>query len=208
VESRKQAGAPGGDSPASGRSRKPDQSVQPSVNENVSIQPSMDVGGERTDFTAQASNAAASLSDDLKGAATTMTRAVKDQASDFASGVGQELSKTAESQKAKGVEAIQGFARAITSAADELEGQSPGVARSIRSAAQKVESFSSNLGSRSVDELLKASGDLAKSQPLLFVGMSVAAGFALARFLKSSADTPNSVRKSPASRDAGTLVGS
>jgi hypothetical protein len=205
VENRKQAGAPGWDSPASGRPRKPDQSVQPSVHENVSIQPSMD---EPTDFNAKSSNAAASLSDDLKAAATTMSRAVKDQAGDFASGVGQELGKTAETQKAKGVEAIQGFARAITSAADELEGQSPGVARSIRSAAQKVENFSSNLGGRSVDELLKASGDLAKSQPLLFVGMSVAAGFALARFLKSSADTPSSVSRSPASKDAGTLVGS
>jgi hypothetical protein len=77
------------------------------------------------------------------------------------------------------------------------------VARSIRAAAQKVEGFSTNLNGRSVDELLKASGDFAKSQPFLFVGMSVAAGFALARFLKSSAEIP-----SPARKDAGTLVGS
>jgi hypothetical protein len=159
--------------------------------------------GDPADFAAEANDAAASLTEDLKAAATTMTRAAKDQAADFASGVGQELSKTAENQKTKGVETIQGFARAITSAADELEGQSPGVARSIRTAAQKVESFSDNLNGRSVDELLKASGDFAKSQPLLFVGMSVAAGFALARFLKSSAESP-----SPASKDAGTLVGS
>jgi hypothetical protein len=162
-----------------------------------------EVAAERTDFAAEASNAAASLSGDLKAAAKTVTRAVTDQAADFASGVGQELSKTAESQKTKGVETIQGLARAITSAADELEGQSPGVARSIRTAAQKVESFSDNLNGRSVDELLKASGDFAKSQPLLFVGMSVAAGFALARFLKSSAETPT-----PASKDPGTLVAS
>ena len=196
MESGKQPGAPGRDSRASGRSHTPDR--------NLSIQPSMDEDvGERTDFAAEASNAAASLSADLKAAATTMTRAAKDQAADFASGVGEELSKTAESQKTKGVETIHGFARAITTAADELEGQSPGVARSIRTAAQKVESLSNNLNSRSVDELLKASGDFAKSQPFLFVGMSVAAGFALARFLKSSAETP-SLR----SEDAGTLVGS
>jgi hypothetical protein len=196
VESGKQPGAPGRDSRASGRSHTPDR--------NLSIQPSMDEDeGERTDFAAEASNAAASLSADLKAAATTMTRAAKDQAADFASGVGEELSKTAESQKTKGVETIHGFARAITTAADELEGQSPGVARSIRTAAQKVERLSDNLNSRSVDELLKASGDFAKSQPFLFVGMSVAAGFALARFLKSSAETP-SLR----SEDAGTLVGS
>jgi hypothetical protein len=194
MKSGKQPGAPGGKSRPSSRSRTPDR--------NFPIQPSMDEG-EPSDFAAEASDAAASLTEDLRAAATTMSRAVKDQAADFASGVGQELSKTAENQKTKGVETIQGFARAITSAADELEGQSPGVARSIRTAAQKVESFSNNLNGRSIDELLKASGDFAKSQPLLFVGMSVAAGFALARFLKSSADSA-----SPASKDAGTLVGS
>jgi hypothetical protein len=196
VKSSKQPGAPGEEARVSGRSRTPDH--------DVSIQPTMDdAGDEDTEFAAETRSAAASLSDDLKGAATTMTRAAKDQAADFASGVGQELSKTAESQKVKGVETIHGFAHAISRAADELEGQSPEVARSIRAAAQKVETFSNNLHGRSVDELLKASGDFAKSQPFLFVGMSVAAGFALARFLKSSAATP-----SPASKDAGTLVGS
>lgn len=196
MKSSRQPGASGGDARVSGPSGTPDH--------NVPIQPSMNAdGGEQTDFSAEASNAVPPLPDDLKAAATTMARAVKDQAADFASGVGQELSKTAESQKTKGVETIHGFARAITSAADELEDQSPGVARSIRMAAEKVESFSNNLNGRSVDELLKASADFAKSQPFLFVGMSVAAGFALARFLKSSADSP-----SPASKDAGTLVGS
>jgi hypothetical protein len=194
VKSGKQPGAPGGESRPSSRAHTPDR--------NFSIQPSMGEG-EPSDFTAIASDAAASLTEDLRAAAKTMSRAVKDQAADLASGVGQELSKTAENQKTKGVETIQGFARAIASAADELEGQSPGVARSIRTAAQKVESFSNNLNGRSIDELLKASGDFAKSQPLLFVGMSVAAGFALARFLKSTADSA-----SPASKDAGTLVGS
>jgi hypothetical protein len=90
----KQPGAPGGDARVSERWRSPDR--------NVSIQPSLDeAGDEGTDFVAETRNAAASLSDDLKAAATTMTRAAKDQAADFASGVGQELSKTAESQKAK-----------------------------------------------------------------------------------------------------------
>jgi hypothetical protein len=161
---------------------------------DLSIQPTMD---------ADASSVAASLSEDFQAAAKTVTRAVKDQATDFASGVGQELSKTAESQKARGVETIQCFARAAVNAAQELEGQSPGVANSIREAARKVEDFSENLNGRSVDELLKSSSELARSQPLLFIGLSVAAGFAMARFLKSSAENSN-----PSSAQAGTLVGS
>src|SRR5262249_15968515 len=105
--------------------------------------------------------------------------------------------------KARGVETIHCFARAAANAAQELEGQSPGVANSIREAARKVEDFSEHLNGRSVDELLKSSSELARSQPLLFIGLSVAAGFAMARFLKSSAEHSN-----PSSTQAGTLVGS
>jgi hypothetical protein len=94
VKSNKQPGAPGRESSRPGApSRTPDRSL--------SIQPSMDEG-DPGDFAAEASDTAASLSKDLKAAATTMTRAAKDQAADFASGVGQELSKTAENQKTKG----------------------------------------------------------------------------------------------------------
>lgn len=134
----------------------------------------------------QADSVAASLTKDMKEAAKTATRAVKQQASDFAANVGEELSKTAEDQKARGVEAIQGFAHAINTAAAELENQSPLVARYVRDAVEKVEELSGNISSRDVKQLLKATSDLARAQPLLFLGGAVAAGFALARFLKSS----------------------
>jgi len=137
----------------------------------------------------QAESVADSLTKDMKAAAQTATRAVKQQASDFAANVGEELSKTAEDQKRRGVEAIQGFARAITTAAAELENQSPLVARYVRDAAQKVEGLSGNISSRDVTQLMKATWDLARAQPLLFLGGAVAAGFALSRFLKSSART-------------------
>jgi len=134
----------------------------------------------------QSGSVAASLTKDMKEAAQTAARAVKQQASDFAANVGEELSKTAEDQKARGVEAIQGFAHAINTAAAELENQSPLVARYVRDAVEKVEELSGNISSRDVKQLLKATSDLARAQPLLFLGGAVAAGFALARFLKSS----------------------
>jgi hypothetical protein len=37
---------------------------------------------------------------------------------------------------------------------------------------------------------MKATSELARSQPLLFLGGAIAAGFALSRFLKSSARSP------------------
>ena len=148
---------------------------------------------------APTTDAAASLSADLKETAQTAGRAVKAQASQLAAEIGHELSKTAESQKGRGVEAIQCLARAMTSAAAELEGQSPGAAQSVRDAAAKVEGFSQNLDNRSVEELMQAATDLARSQPILFMGGAVAAGIALGRFLKSTASnmTSSSERSGP-----------
>jgi len=152
------------------------------------LQPSAeDLARPVQDMGSEASTVAASLAADVKEAARTATRAVKEQASEFAADVGHELGKSAEAQKVRGVEALKGFAQAIDKAAGELEGQSPQVARYVRDAAQKVEGLSSNIGGRNVAELMQAASDLARSHPALFVGGAVAAGFALSRFLKSSA---------------------
>src|SRR5438552_7479522 len=125
-------------------------SRQPSLGDGAPGRDASGSGGSGMggDSASEAKNVAASLSKDLKEAAKTASRAVKDQASDFATSVGHELSKTAEDQKARGVEAMQSFARAITCAAAELEGQSPRVAQSVRDAAKKVEGLSENISSR------------------------------------------------------------
>ena len=128
----------------------------------------------------------ASLGAALGQTAQTAADALRQQAAQFADDVGHELSRTGEAQKARGVEAIRGLARAIDSAADELERQSPLVARTVHEAARGVEGLSDNLSNRNVNELIDAGVRLARAQPALFVAGSVAAGFALARFLKSS----------------------
>jgi hypothetical protein len=129
----------------------------------------------------------ASLSDGLKETAQMAADAVRQQAARFAGDVGHELSRTGEAQKMRGVEAMRSFARAIDSAADEFKPQSPMVARTVHEAARSVEGLSDNLSNRNVNELIESAAQLARAQPALFIGGSVAAGFALARFLKSSA---------------------
>jgi vacuolar-type H+-ATPase subunit E/Vma4 len=139
------------------------------------------------DVASDARRASAEIASDLKQAAHSAQRAAKEQVSAFAADVGHELNQSAEEQKVRGVEAIQGFARAMSSAAGELEDQSPMVARYVRDAAQQVETLSGNLRGKSVTELMQAASDLARSQPLVFIAGAVASGFALSRFLKSSA---------------------
>ena len=138
-------------------------------------------------FASAAADAATSLSSDLKQTAKAASRAAQAQTSAFAADIGHELGKAAEQQKARGAEAMQGFARAISSAAGELDDQSPTVARYVRDAAKQVDSLSSNIRGRSVTELMQAATDLARSQPAVFFAGAMAAGFALSRFLKSSA---------------------
>jgi hypothetical protein len=128
-----------------------------------------------------------SLQSDIKDAAGAAVRAVGEQASAFAQDIGYELNRTAEGQMAYGAEAMQRFADAITTAADELKDQSPRVARYVSDAAERVKGVSQTISKRQVNDLVHAASDVARTQPMLFFGGAMAAGFALARFWKSSA---------------------
>jgi vacuolar-type H+-ATPase subunit E/Vma4 len=162
--------------------------LQPSVSENPAV--------AARALRQEASSAAASLTSDLQETAKAASRAAQAQASAFAADIGHEVSKAAEEQKARGAEAMQGFARAISSATGELDDQSPMVARYVRDAAKQVDSLSSNIRGRSVTELMQAATDLARSQPAVFFAGAMAAGFALSRFLKSSAGADGGSRNS------------
>ena len=94
--------------------------------------------------------------------------------------------KPAKIRRCAGANAIRHVARAIDSAASELESQSPTVARTVHQTARQVEGLSDTLSGRSVNELIQSAAELARAQPALFIGGSVIAGFALARFLMSS----------------------
>jgi len=131
--------------------------------------------------------AAAALADGIRDAASMTTKVVKEQVSAVAGEVGHELGKTAEEQMGRGAEAIQGFARAIEAAGSELEEQSPQLARMVNDWAGKVRDVSRSVSNRQVSDLVDTANDFARTQPAIFFGAAVAAGFALARFLKSSA---------------------
>ena len=118
--------------------------------------------------------------------ARTATDAVKKQASQLAQDMGEELHRNGESQKERGVDALRRFARAIDVAADELQQPVPAVARSVHEVARQIDGLSENLAQRNVNELIDQAAQLARTQPALFLGGSVVAGFALTRFLWSS----------------------
>jgi hypothetical protein len=184
------ANAPGRSGGPNAPGRSAATPLQPVIEDAATAARSMteDVKETARSVASDAARTSAQLGSDLKQAARSAQRAVKEQASNFAADVGHELGQTAEEQKVRGVEAMQGFVRAINSAAGELDGQSPTVARYVRDAAQQVEALSNNIRGKSVTELMHAASDVARSQPAVFIAAAVASGFALSRFLKSSAN--------------------
>jgi len=114
---------------------------------------------------------------------TDMQEEVKGAASD----VKDEIVGAADEAKAKSVGQMASVTRAVHSAADELGRELPQAAGYIHSVADGLESASSALRERSVEDLVSTFNNFAHRQPAAAFAGSVLAGFALSRFLKSSA---------------------
>jgi hypothetical protein len=147
---------------------------------------------------------ASTIGADVKQTARSAGQAMREQASTLASEIGQELNKSVEAQKRRGLETVRSFVGAVNTAAEELEQQSPQVARYVRDAAEGLQSLSRNIEGRSLNDLVRSATDLARSNPTLFMIGAVAAGFALARFMKSSVPSEEGSRQGYEGDYAGT----
>ena len=81
------------------------------------------------------------------------------------------------------------FAHALRASASDLQDHQKGyVAQYVEQAASSVEQIADTLHRQDLRDLMRHTEDFARRQPGLFIGGAVAAGFALARFLKSSSE--------------------
>jgi hypothetical protein len=141
-----------------------------------------------------AKNAGAALKDEAQRVASEVASQGAKVAEDVKA-VGQELGSAAadkaealaEQGKQAGVERGIGLADATRRVADDLEGSSPEIARHVRTAADSIENVANSLRERSVGDLMQDATTFARQQPGAFFGAAVLAGFAIARFAKSSA---------------------
>jgi hypothetical protein len=138
--------------------------------------------------------------DELARAAKAEAHAVKEQAREAAAemkaGAGdavedvkEQVRSSAARQKDAAAQQMDGWAHALRSASDDLHGRGQDSAAAwVLQAAAGLERCSGTMRERDVDDLVGTVEDFARRQPVAFLGGAVAAGFGLARLMKSSAD--------------------
>ncbi len=144
----------------------------------------MDTIREREHTSANAGEASqdfSAMADDMKSTARQAAGHVVDETRDFA-----------EEKKDAGADHVARLGQAVHGAADQLGRELPQAAGFIHSAADTLQSAASSMRERSIEDMVAGFRDFARRQPAAAFAGSVLAGFALARFLKSS--SPNERR--------------
>ena len=106
---------------------------------------------------------------------------------DVAEPLKEKAQELAQDQKAAGADQVAILARAVHGAADGLRSDMPALAGTIHDAGARLERVAGDIRSRDLNELVDDFSEFGRKQPGLLFGGAVIAGFALARFLKSSA---------------------
>jgi hypothetical protein len=137
--------------------------------------------------------------DDALNASNEVTRdkikEATDAAKDVVSGTADHLQDKAREQQRSGADFIERFAGNIREAARVFDNDAPFAARGIDSAADYVEGAAGKVRDGSFGDLVEGATDFAKRQPTAFLGLSVLAGFAAVRFLKTSGEPSSSSQR-------------
>jgi hypothetical protein len=122
------------------------------------------------------------VAEDVSAVAGEITYAAREKAGQLTG----EARAYADQARTAGADNVERLGRAVHEAADQIGRELPQAAGFIHSAADTLQSASSTLRERSVEEMVAGFSDFARRQPATAFAGSVLAGFALARFLKSS----------------------
>jgi molecular chaperone DnaK (HSP70) len=129
---------------------------------------------------------------DETGSGATPESSTTEQAQAAARSIGEQVKERArnlaEEEKSAGADQLGRVAAAMEKASDELEKAMPSAAQAIDDMAHRLGELASSLRQRSVDDMLNEASAFGRRRPGTFFVGAVAAGFALSRFVKSSAD--------------------
>lgn len=141
-----------------------------------------------TSGSSTASSQAGSTSNTGDAARRTVDEA-KEYTKDMAGRAKEQGRSMFEEQKDSAAKQVDSAAHAFRNTAEQLQGEGQSQAsRYVGMFAEQLESFGGQLRHKNMDSLIRDAEDLARRSPGIFIAGSVAAGFVLARFLKSSAE--------------------
>jgi len=149
--------------------------------------PSDHLSGTETHQARSATEAAQEQGEHLTDRAREKAGELKRQAEEVAHGMRDRARSMADQQKHAAAGRVEGIAHALRRASDDLREQGqPMIAEYSRYAAEGLESMAQSLDRRNVDDFVEGVESFARQRPVAFLGGAMVAGFALARFMKSS----------------------
>lgn len=123
-----------------------------------------------------------------KETAGRMTDQVRAQSADVMQKAQETATNTVSQQKGRAAESVGTLADALRQTGQHLEqNDQGGFSRVVNQAADRLEEFSNDLQSKSVDEIVNDVENFARRDPGLFLGGAFLAGLLGARFFRSSA---------------------
>ena len=97
--------------------------------------------------------------------------------------LGMEQADRGKDQAAEGIEQVAGSIRRV---ATDMQGEQPAIANAANTAAEQAERLASYLQQTDAREMLRTVEDVARRQPLLFLGGAFALGVVASRFIKAA----------------------
>jgi hypothetical protein len=120
-----------------------------------------------------------------------MAEAAKAQAAEAVQPMKEAARKVAQDQKNIVADRMGQFARSIDAAAGQFGRESPTMGEVLSAAAGSIRNASESLRQRHIDDLSGALQEFGRKRPAALFAGAVAAGFAISRFVKSSAPEPS-----------------
>jgi ElaB/YqjD/DUF883 family membrane-anchored ribosome-binding protein len=110
----------------------------------------------------------------------------KKSASSLAAAASERAKGAAQERVSEGADFIGHVAASIRAAARDLDPNAPQVAGFVHEAADRIDEFSRDMRTKTVEELFETTSDFARRQPAMLFAAAAACGFLLFRMVKSS----------------------
>jgi hypothetical protein len=138
-------------------------------------------GASMEDAARQTANQARQAGASAASQARDVAAEARSRISSLAGAVGEKAKSVGEAQKDNAADALENVAKVIHKSSEELHGQQDWAARLIERGAAELNVLARSLRRNDMQGLVDDLGSLARRQPAVFVGASMAAGFLLTR---------------------------